>query len=150
MANRDINQWSHLEGVNVQAIETDVGLLIGNNCPAALQPGEVRTSQNGEPYAIRTVFGWAINGPLGKEKSSNPTANYIDANKQLNQQFEEYCNLQFNDSAYATKLSLSQIDQKALQIMEDSIELKDGHYQIALPWNRCPPKLENNKEQAEA
>ena len=38
---------------------------------------------------------------------------------------------------------------KALAIMEDSIQLVDGHYQICLPWDDGKPNLPHNLRMAE-
>ncbi|XP_048577095.1 uncharacterized protein LOC116610276 [Nematostella vectensis] len=76
---QDTDKWSHLEGVYVRNIDAEIGLLIGNDCPVALQPSEVRQSQDGGPYAARTMFCWVINGPLGREAEGENvrTANLI-------------------------------------------------------------------------
>jgi len=39
-------------------------MLIGTNAPKLLEPWEIVNSRGGGPYAIRTVLGWVINGPL--------------------------------------------------------------------------------------
>ncbi len=44
--------------------EEEVNLLIGADVPEALQPLEIRKSENGGPFAVKTVFGWTLNGPL--------------------------------------------------------------------------------------
>ena len=61
--------------------------------PQALQPMEFKASKNGGPFATRTKLGWVINGPLGRTTLKSPTANFVQANKTLEQQFQEYCNL---------------------------------------------------------
>ena len=89
---------------------------------------------------------------MGRDEGNLATANFIDTSEQsdsLNKQFENYCNLEFNDSTYESKLSLSQNDRRALEIMEKTVKLKDGHYEIALLLKDYPPQLENNKIQAE-
>ena len=40
----------------------EVSLLIGANCVRALEPREVISSQNGGPYAFKTLLGWCIAG----------------------------------------------------------------------------------------
>jgi hypothetical protein len=40
-------------------------------------------------------------------------------------------------------------DSRALGMMEGSVQLKDGHYEIALPWRNFPPCLLNNRPLAE-
>ena len=113
-----------------------------------LQPKEFRESKDGGLFATRTIFGWVLNGPLGRKESKAPTANFIDTSAKLSEQFEEFCNLEFNDSSYEPQASMWQNDRKALRIMEDSAELSNRHYEIALPWKNDPPLLMNNKLQA--
>ncbi|KAK3752436.1 hypothetical protein QZH41_003520 [Actinostola sp. cb2023] len=54
---QDIDRWPHLKGIELTAIDADVGLLIGCDVPEALQPQDIRISQNGGPYATRTLLG---------------------------------------------------------------------------------------------
>ena len=41
-----------------------IGLLIGSNCPKALQPLTVIPSPGDGPFATLYPHGWTINGPL--------------------------------------------------------------------------------------
>ena len=51
-----------------------------------------------------------------------------------------------NDAVIAEyKLSVSVEDKRALAIMEQSVKVEDGHYQIALPWRQYPPFLPYNR-----
>jgi len=59
----DVDRWPHLKGILIAEIDARVGLLIGHDVPKALEPKEVKESQNGGPYATRTLLGWVINGP---------------------------------------------------------------------------------------
>ena len=130
----DVNRWPHLNGVKISSINSDIGLLVGSDVPQALQPFEVRESKNGGPFAARTALGWVLNGPLGRNKEKIPAANFIQANQTLEQQFRSYCDLEFNDSKYDAKSAMSQDDRKTLGIMEESATMRNGHYEIALPW----------------
>ena len=145
----DVVRWPYLKGIKLPRIEAEIGLLIGSDVPEALQPKETRESQNGGPFATRTTLGWVINGPLSRDKLKVHTANFIQADTTLDQQFQEFCNREFNDSFYESKPSMSLNDKKALSIMEETVKLENGHYQIALPWITYPPRLENNKSLAE-
>ena len=42
----------------------EVSLLIGANCVRSLEPREVISSQNGSPYALKTLLGWCVVGPM--------------------------------------------------------------------------------------
>ena len=145
---QDVNRWPHLKGVNIAKIDAEIGLLIGSDVPQALQPKEFRPSQNGGPFATRTVLGWVLNGPLGRSSPKTPTANYTQVEKTLDQQFKDYCDLEFNDAQCETK-TMSLNDRRALDIMEKTAKLENGHYEIALPWKSYPPNLQNNRAVAE-
>ena len=71
------------------------------------------------------------------------------ARKARNTQFEDFCNLEFNNSSHEPKMSMSENDQHALNIMEGTVKLSNDQYQIGLPWKNNPPHLENNRPQAE-
>ena len=64
----DVDRWPHLNGVFIPHVDTEIGLLIASDVPEALDPIEVKHSQNGGPYAAGTRIGWAINGPLGPRR----------------------------------------------------------------------------------
>ena len=46
---------------------------------------------------------------------------------------------------FETKVCPSLEDKKALQIMEETLKMVDGHFQVALPWRDNPPYLPNNR-----
>ena len=145
---QDVNRWPYLKGVTIPKIEGEIGLLIGSDVPQALQPREFRPSENGGPFATRTVLGWVLNGLLGRIAPKSTIANFVEVEKTLDQQFRDYCNLEFNDTVYETKM-MSQNDRKTPDIMEKTVKLENGHYEIALPWKTYPPNLQNNRTIAE-
>ena len=71
-----------------------------------------------------------------------------DNNEILMQQLERLWNTDFGNMAVDIKVEESVEDRKALDIVEKSLQIKDGHYQAALPWRKDPPDLLNNKEMA--
>ena len=140
----DVDRWPHLKGVTVAEINADVGLLIGHDVPKALEPKEVRESQNGGPYAAKTLLGWASNGPLGRNGSAKRTSNFIRADTALDQRFQRFCNMEFNDSLLDNERATSLEGKRALNIMASTAVLK-GHYEIAMPWRYSPLCLPNNR-----
>ena len=145
----DVSKYPHLRGIQLPKIDACIGLLIGNDVPKALEPKEIRECKDQGPYAVRTMFGWTINGPLERKGNSSRTANFIRADNELTQQFAKFCNLEFSDSAYDKDAGMSKEDLHAMTIMEQSVKLKEGHYEIALPWRNTPPNLPNNRPLAE-
>lgn len=60
----DINQWLHLRDVCLPEIDAEIELLIGSDVPKALEPIDVIRSVGDGPYAVKTMLGWTVNGPL--------------------------------------------------------------------------------------
>ena len=65
-----IRKWKYLEriaGEITQGQGISIGLLlIGGNCSKALEPLEVIPSEQGGPYAFKTLLGWCIVGTIGE------------------------------------------------------------------------------------
>lgn len=67
----------------------------------------------------------------------------------LREQLENLWKTDFADSVVSSSASLSIEDKKALEKMEQSLKMVDGHYQVALPWRNDPPYLPNNRSMVE-
>ena len=146
----DVDRWIHLAGIEIDRVDEDIGLLIGCDAPEILEPIDIRRSRDGGPYATKTIFGWVVNGPLGRDGDSQHTTNFVrTVDEKLECQFKEFCNLEFDDTEYHNGHTLSKEDQRALELMEGSVKLKQGHYEVGLPWKRNPPDLPNNRVLAE-
>ena len=138
-----------MNDVKINVIDASVGLLIGNDVPKALEPKKVKKSKGAGPYAVKTVFGWTINGPLGRNAGLYCAANSIRADNMLNEQFKRFCDIEFNDSTFDNEVVMSVEDKRAVSILESSAKLRNGHYELSLPWKRFPPELPNNRPVAE-
>ena len=135
----DVISFPYLRDLQIQTIDSDIGLLIGCDVPKALEPHETRLSQGQGPFATRTIFGWTVNGPLVRMGQPQPVCNFVKADEELNRQFRTFCDWEFSDSICVSKPAMSKEDKRALSIMRESICLKEGHYQIDLPWKTmCP------------
>ena len=94
----DVKRWPHLDGIYIPKVEAQVGLLIGNDNPKALEPREIKLGRRKGPFAVRTVFGWTINGPLGRKSTGgNHTANLVKGDIELEEKFKRFCNQEFSD-----------------------------------------------------
>ena len=52
---RDVERWSHLQGICLPSASKDVEILIGQDNSDLLLPREVRTGDPGDPHATRSV-----------------------------------------------------------------------------------------------
>lgn len=57
----------------------DVGILIGLNSPSALRPRDVIHGNDDEPYAVKSLLGWYVNGPVNRNVGESMTCNRIIA-----------------------------------------------------------------------
>ena len=144
----EIQRHGHLDGIPVpQVAKEGVMLLIGQDAPHLLAPLEVRSGGEGEPYAVRTVLGWTINGPLEGGTPAPVRSNFVQ--ESLDAQVERLWRMDAGDSLSVDSPSHSVNDQKALHIWDDSVQSVDGHYHLAIPFKADNPHLTDNKVLAE-
>ena len=67
----------------------------------------------------------------------------------LQAQLEKLWKTDFRDSVVSSSTSPSIEHKKALEKMERSLKMIDGHYQVALPWRTDPPYLPSNRSMVE-
>ena len=156
---KDARQWPHLQDIKLPSIsEKEVRLIIGTNVPDAFRVLEERRGNRGEPYAIRTPLGWTLMGPMERSdgESCHLNVNFVRSSEALREvddclvhQLERFWEVENAGVISESRLSMSVEDKRALAIMEQSVKLEDGHYQIVLPWRRYPPFLPYNRFMAE-
>lgn len=147
----DIANWSHLKGLEFPEIdEKEVTILIGSDIPEVFWVQEERRGRRKEPYAIRSILGWTLMGPVGNTTQSDRfSVNYTKCqDEMLFKQVEMFWKADFGDTL-DSKPGLSLEDKQALNIMEKSVTYVDGHYQLELPWRHSSVCLPNNVELAE-
>ena len=159
-----LSQWLHLEPAtdNMPAYMPDlpIGLLIGSNCPKALQPLTVIPSNGDGPFATLYPHGWTINGPLqitahGPDHMSSHRISIreLESFKEtfspssILKLFELDFNELYTDQVPGA-LGPSQEDTIFLQKAEDTIQYVDGHYMLPLPFRDNNIIMPNNREQA--
>lgn len=174
------HEWPHLkkiaEKLHPYQSGIDVGLLIGCNCPRAMKPREVILGKGDDPYAVRTLLGWGIIGPIisqqerqldeedmepstchriikmSREIGSNIKTNLsfipqVQSKEEINPHaVRKMFEMDFSESS-STQEALSQEDRKFLAIVESGIRHReDGHYEMPLPLRVLAPALPNNRE----
>lgn len=74
-----LHKWPHLSDISLPHIDAEVGLLIGANNPKVMEPWHIINSQNDGPYAVKTILGWMVCGPVKNDKmisSTDETTHY--------------------------------------------------------------------------
>ena len=148
----DIQKWPYLNNVLVKRINADIGLLIGVNAPKALEPWEIVNSVGNGPYAVKTMFGWVVNGPLNCSSMDEHGPRSLSVNRTSISSVEELLiqqyNQDFTEHSYEKK-EMSAEDKQFMKIVSDSATLKDEHYYLKLPFRNVDVVLPNNRQIAE-
>ncbi|XP_072171694.1 uncharacterized protein [Diadema setosum] len=146
----DTERFPHLADVDVpKASPRDVMLLIGQDVPEALVPLDVRRKAE-DIYAVKTVLGWTVNGPVGNHHSDQDvSSSFISRDANLELQVERFWSLESTESLADQSKCMSVNDRRALDVWDESIQKEDGHYQLSIPFKERPPKLADNMSVAE-
>ena len=149
---QDASHWQHLDGIEFPELKKEnVTMIIGSDVPEAHWLLEQRRGQRTQLYAVKTLLGWTLMGPIGEETNKDFQVHFIKhEEKKLEGQVERMFRMDFSESQVnpsAVEMSLE--DSRALSIMESSTRKVNGHYQIDLPWRHSSPCLPNNRKMAE-
>ena len=150
-----------------------LGLIIGANCPKALEPQQIIPSIDDGPYASRSVLGWRIIGPMSNIVEPSVTKCYkvgvsiptidVTTNQISNHTFSSARNVideettsglkmmyavDFPEEANSEQQAMSREDLKFIKLMKDNVIKVDGHYQLPLPFKDPSPTIINNRANA--
>jgi transposase InsO family protein len=140
----DIQRWSHLSNLDIPELDVDqVHLLIGQDCSDLLLPEEVRKGKPGEPFAVRTPLGWAINGPVNPFGKDVRSSHFIQTQTSLESDLERLWALEGGEEP-----GMSIEDQRTLKIWENA-RVIDSHYTMDIPFKCKEPMLPDNRVLAE-
>ena len=133
--------------------DVEIGLVIGLNCPSVVGPRDIVCGNENEPYAVRSLLGWHVNGPVNQGSSkqvycdhiqilkSNTEDNvngYIVAKTEIKERLtpqvvSRMFELDFSERECA--VALSREDRQLLKIVDDGIHHRDDmHYEMPLPF----------------
>lgn len=133
---KDVNRWAYLREVKIPQVDADVGLLIGCNVPKALEPWKVINSQGNGPYAVKTILGWTINGPLRKLDSTRAGKPAVMANRisvtRVEDLLQQQLKLDFPEHQLKERVEMSKEDHKFMESVFTSVKVVDGHYSSGL------------------
>ena len=125
----DIQRWTHLKHLPVIGCSVKkVDLLIGQDYPELLLPQEIISGKHREPYAVKTVLGWTINGPIGLKRKQAAVSHFTS----LEQQVERFWTIDSTEILDGPKISAN--DNKVLQLWERTTRHENGHYVMNIPF----------------
>ena len=147
-ARSDVDAFPFLNEVPFEYVDADVGLLIGINVPEALRPLEIVNNDSTEPYASRHRLGWALNGPLtGQKKEAHVHRIKVEDSITLEDKLQHMWNHDYKDNS-ANEKSMSLEDQQWEKKVSASTTLREGHYEVPLPFREDDILFPENRNQA--
>ena len=148
----EMARWSHLKGLPLHHAPADeVMLLIGQDNLDALIPLATLPRRNGEPYAVKTLLGWTVNGPVASSKTQVEQQAFFTQGewfKQLNQKLERFWKLEYSD-LYEDNWAMSVQGKLVEERWDDTAVYDDGHYTLQIPFRHEEPQLPDNRKMAE-
>jgi hypothetical protein len=149
----DLSRWPHLSGISIPEID-EVTVLIGANIPEVQVHEESRTGRIGEPYAVRTILGWAILGPVGLKENDEWGRTNVHFMKyreeHLEQQLQQLLDLDNVGIGNSGSKTMSQDDRQALKILDKTVCMVNGHYEVGMLWKSEETWLPDNRNMAAA
>ena len=145
-------RYRHLAGLELadanqgEDDQMEVDLLIGSEYYWWFVTGETRRGEEG-PVAIHTKLGWVLSGTLSTEEGCPTTHNFltthvlrIDATPSTQDPLDEVLHSFWN-------LESLGVDSKAGPVLDEftqTVQFKNGHYEVSLPWKNSHPMLPDN------
>lgn len=152
---KDTKKWLYLKHIQLPQIDAGIELLIGTYVPKALEPLEVVCSVDGGPFAIGTMLGWTVNGPLGgssegtvDSKQPQVTVNRVSV-ENLEELWQQQFKNDFPEGSLDEQPAMSREGQRFLESVSNSVKHLNGHYQISLPLKQSTICLPNNRKLVE-
>jgi hypothetical protein len=131
----DTRGYKHLQDLNFAGAGKEVEILIGQDNGEALVPLETRKGQVGQPFAVRTLLGWTLNGPgnLNQKVSQSVIAHFISANESIESNIEALWTVE-NEGLCDDEKSWSPDDVKVIDLWDAECEIVNEHYQLPIPF----------------
>ena len=144
----DIKKWPHLKDIAIPQVHADsqVEMLIGNNNPEVYKPLDTMTGQEYTPHATKYKIGWVVWGLIREHGNNKLSVNKVsvEAMDKIDLLVRESINMDFPEKLVDDKKEYSIQDKLFMKKTNESIQWKDGNYEISLPFQSENIKIPNN------
>ena len=131
-------------------------LLVGPDVLAAHNRIEARFPEHGHrgPTALLTPFGWSLFGPTNSISEDAQEAatghvhsiHVVEEDENLRTCIERLWTTEAFGIIPTVKPILSQVNQRAINILEATLQWKNNRYEFGLMWKNQYPVMPNNRE----
>jgi hypothetical protein len=142
-----LHVYKHLSDLPLHSSSPQVDVLIGQDNAVALHPLEARSGQPWEPFAVRTLLGWSVNGPVASSPvSKSAIANFVTTSS-LDSDVKALWEIE-RDDVHVQTATWSNDDKKVMQLWDEKVRVTEGHYELPIPWKADTASIPNNVSQA--
>jgi hypothetical protein len=140
-------KFKHLKGLKLPSFhDVTPRMIIGADQAKFIIGFKTRAGNDNEPIALKTRFGWAIMGANVQEDSilsmstfhsPSVTLSYHEAtvgDKDLHELVKRHFTTENFGISPSSRILKSRDDERAEQIMNDTLKFVDGRYEIGLLW----------------
>lgn len=153
ITNQQIRQYPHLRDVTIDEAPNDtIDVLLGvENGDIFMSDEQLPGQSPHDPIGVKCPLGWYVQGgydPDSNNLQGNAVIHYL--NVVAVSELEEFLGLESSGlAAKPCKCYEEETNRNATISMQRSIkQLRDGTYEIGLPWTKSPEELPNNFEYA--
>ena len=141
----DVENYPHLQDIPLNINnDSTVQILIGQDNAEALIPLETRRGKKGDPFAVRTLFGWSMNGPIAvRDKINQKVISHFVTTFPARESVEKLWEIE-NEGIKKDDTVWSQEDRKVIELWDRECKLINGHYVILIPWRNKEELVPNN------
>ena len=141
----DLESYAHLSGLDIPSYNNyqGVDLLIGQDHAEAFLPLEIRKGGPGEPFAVRSILGWCLNGSSHYQAVSRKVISHFVTTLRSNVE-DEIHQLWKLENEGLEGASWSEEDKSVIGLWDKECKMVEGHYELPIPWKDCDDSLPNN------
>ena len=144
--------FNHLAGLDL-ADPSDgwsplaIDILIGSDQYWKLITGETHRGNSG-PVAIHTELGWILPGPTASPTQDLPSACLVTHTLQIESLPQDMQALDYQLKSFweLESFGVSGSDHSVYNDFQSTVRLKDGWYEVELPWKDPHPTLPDNNQ----
>lgn len=143
-------RWKHLLSIKElhpgDDVNIGVEIIIGLDHPQALQPLEVRCGGDAEPFAVRTMLGWTLQGAAFNRKSGRAVTSLATIaeisgptpmDRRLEEQVQRFWEMDEPTRNEALEQEgLSAADQYVINLWDGNLRRSENHYVLPIPFKQ--------------
>ena len=138
-ASCDVTRYPHLTGMYCPG-DVTVDLLIGQDFPAVLRPLDVKCGRPDEPFAVLSILGWTLNGPVASQATSRRVISHFVSSMEIEKKLDRLWEMENYDDQHC----FSPDDARVKKLWDKECRVVDGHFELPVPWRDPTLSLPDN------